>query len=211
MSIKHIVFSLFAVTAFSSFAMAQGGGRQPNQPNQPNQPRRDGDFRRGGGDKRELRRSFVHRGPGMMGPGRIDFNRLNLTDAQKQRIQTLLENNRKTHEANQAQREEMGRLMQFKRQGLLTTEQGTRLTALEAQMKTNADKMQSDLMAVFTPEQKTLVEQMRSQWGGGEGRGGRMRLRMQGPRGPGAGGGGMNRPGGPIGGGNQPPPPPMDN
>lgn len=198
MSIKNIVFSIFAVAAFSSFAMAQGGGQQP--------PKEGGMGRGGerGGGGREFGRGFGDRGPGRRvgGPGRIDFNRLNLTDAQKQRIQTLLENNKKSFETNKAQFEEMGKLMQLKRQGLLTTEQGTRLTALEAQMKTNADKMQSDLLAILTPEQKTLVEQMKNQRGGGG-----MRERMPQRRGP----GGMNRPGGPNGGGNQPPPPPTDN
>lgn len=196
MSIKNIVFSILAIAVFSSFALAQGGGRT-NQPNQPNQPPRDGvgrgDRERGmGGSGFRMMRP---RG-GM--PGMFDFNRLNLTDAQKQRIQTILDTNRQSAQNNQAQMEEMGRLMMLKRQGLLTTEQGTRLTALEAQMTSSRDKFRNDIIGVLTPEQRTLFEQMQNE------RGGRMRGMRDGGgmrRGP----GGQNRP---MGGGNPQQPPP---
>ena len=191
MTIKNLVVSIFAVAAFGSAVLAQGG----------QQPPREGMGR--GGERQMGERGMMRmqvRRPG--GPGGIDFNRLNLTDAQKQRIQTLLENNRRTSETNRAQFEEMGKLMGFKRQGLLTTEQGTRLTALQAQMKTDADRRQNELMAVFTPEQKTLVEQMQNERGRGmRGMGGGQNRRMlQMRRMPGA----PNRPNRP----NQPPPPP---
>jgi Spy/CpxP family protein refolding chaperone len=201
MSLKNIVLSILVLAAFSTFAMAQGGTQPPNQPNQL--PRERG-FGRGG---REFgREGFGERGPGMRRPNRIDFNRLNLTDAQKVRIQTLLENNRKSAETNKAQFEEMGRLRGLKREGLLTTEQGTRLTTLEAQMKTNGDRMRNDLLAIFTPEQKVLVEQMQNERGGrGEMRRGmQMRRERGGQNGPG-------RRGRPMGGGNQPPQPPPTN
>src|SRR5687768_1269046 len=135
MSFKNIIGSVLAVAAFGSFAMAQGG--------QPNQPPKDGRGDRRGGEMRA--RGFGGEGVRMMRPGRMDFNRLNLTDAQKQRIQSLHENQRRSWETNKAQFEEMGKLMRLKREGLLTTEQGTRLTALQAQMKTNSDRMQADL------------------------------------------------------------------
>lgn len=205
MSIKNIFLSILAITVFGSFAFAQGGGRS-NQPNQPNQPQRDSFGRRNDSDGRGR---FDNRGFGMMRggmPGMIDFNRLNLTDAQKQRIQSLLESNRQSAQNNQAQFQEMGRLMMLKRQGLLTTEQGTRLTLLEAQMTSNRDRMRSDLLAILTPEQRTVFEQMQNERRGGPGGDGmrRMRERTFQRRGP----GGPARSGAPLGGGTPPPAPP---
>jgi Spy/CpxP family protein refolding chaperone len=199
-SMKNFVVSIFAVAMFGTFAMAQGGGQPPRQPNQPPGPGGMGPGKRQFGERR------MHR-PGMMrqrmgGPGRIDFNRLNLTDAQKQRIQALMENQRRAGEANRAQFEEMANLMRLKREGLLTTEQGTRLTALEAQMKTNGDRFQSDLMAILTPEQRTLVEQMRNERGrmGGMRRAPRMPMRRM-----------LRAPNAPARPNNPPPPPPTQN
>jgi Spy/CpxP family protein refolding chaperone len=178
MSIKNIVFSILAVAACSSFAMAQGGG----QPMPKEGMGRGGDGPRGGmmrGGERGMRRG-----------GMMNFERLNLTDAQKQRIQTLLENNRKTMEAGKTQFEEMGNLMRLKAQGLLTTEQGTRLTSLQAQMKTTHERMQNDILSVLTPEQKTLFEQSRGGERPGMRRGGMMMRRggegggRRGPNGP---------------------------
>jgi Spy/CpxP family protein refolding chaperone len=180
MSIKNIVFSILAVAACSSFAMAQGGG-QP----MPKEGMGRGDGPRGG---MMMRREGGERRMGR--GGMMNFERLNLTDAQKQRIQTLLENNRKTMESGKAQFEEMGNLMRLKAQGLLTTEQGTRLTSLQAQMKTTHERMQNDILSVLTPEQKTLFEQSRGGERGGMGRG-EMRMRR------GGGEGGRRGPNGP--------------
>ena len=174
MLIKRFVFSILAVAMLGSFALAQGGGTNP-----PKQPQRDG-FGRRDGDGRGF--GMMRHGGGM--PGMMDFSRLNLTDAQKQRIQAILDSQRQSAQTNQAQFEEMGRLMMLKRQGLLTTEQGTRLTALEAQMTSNRDRVRNDILAVLTPEQKTIFDQMQNE------RGERMRgmrddgFRRRGPGGP---------------------------
>ena len=175
MSIKNIIVSICAVVIFSSFAMAQNG--------QPNPKPQDGGQKRGemGGGRGEGMGGPGMGGPGMgmrgqggpgmggpgMGGGMMDFNRLNLTDDQKQKIQTLQTSHKSMMEANKTQMEEMGKLSQLKREGLLTSAQGTRLTALEAQMqtqmKTNMEKMQNDVLVILTPEQKVLVEQMKKQ------------------------------------------------
>jgi Spy/CpxP family protein refolding chaperone len=206
MSIRNFFVLILTICAFSSLALAQGG--QPNQPNQPNQSPRDGFGRRGDGSGRGGRGfgdGQQRRGIEMMqqrrmhiGGGMNDFRRLNLTDTQKQRIQTVLENNRRTAETSQAQFEEMRRLMQLRHQGLLTTEQGTRLTSLEAQMSGNRDRMRNEILAVLTAEQKTLFEQMQNQRGPGM-RG--MRERMLQRRGP---AGQIGPRGGPRGGGGNP-------
>lgn len=101
----------------------------------------------------------------------MDFARLNLTDAQKVRVQAVMDNYDRTRQASQAQFEEMGRLMRLRREGLLTSEQGTRLTSLEAQMTTNAERVRSELLAILTPEQRTVYEQMRNDRGDGGRRG----------------------------------------
>lgn len=174
MSIKNIIISGFAVTAFGTIAMAQGG--QPNQaPKEPmgrpgagkmeREPRGDKDGR-GGMIGRGMRR-----GMGMRRGGMMNFERLNLTDAQKQRIQAIQASAKNSRESNKTQFEEVGNLMRLKREGLLTGEQGTRLTALQVQMQTqmksSMDKTQSDIMAVLTPDQKTLLDQMKNQRPGG--------------------------------------------
>lgn len=173
MSIKKIFLTGFAVVAFGSLAMAQGG--------QPNQPQRDGGMKRPGGEMRGNKRS----GRRMMRSG-MSFEKLNLTDAQKQRIQAIQESSRSAREANQTQFEELGKLMRLKREGLLTSEQGTRLNAMQVQMqtkmKTDMEKMHSEIMAVLTPDQKILLGQGRGDREGGRG----MRGGMTPPDGAGA-------------------------
>lgn len=181
MSIKNIIISGFAVAAFGTVAMAQTG--QPNQP--PQGPMgRPGAEKMGKGPRGEggPGRGMMGRGMGMRRGG-MNFERLNLTDAQKQRIQAIQASAKNSTEANKTQFEEFGNLMRLKREGLLTSEQGTRLNALQVQMQTqmkaNMDKMQADIMAVLTPDQKTLLEQTRMQRPGGE------RGRMRGGQRPG--------------------------
>lgn len=181
MSIKNIIISGFAVAAFGTAAMAQTG--QPNQPPQ-------GPMGRPGAEKMEKRprgeggpgRGMMGRGMGMRRGG-MNFERLNLTDAQKQRIQAIQASAKNSREANKTQFEEFGNLMRLKREGLLTSEQGTRLNALQVQMQTqmkaSMDKTQADILAVLTPDQKTLLEQTRMQGPGGE------RGRMRGGQRPG--------------------------
>lgn len=192
MSIKNVLLTGLAVAAFSSFAMAQQGG-------QPGQAPKEG-MKRSGGMQRGGRGGFgggERRGPGMMGGG-MSFEKLNLTDAQKQRIQAIQESASTTREANKTQFEEFGKLLRLKREGLLTTDQGTRLNALQVQMqakmRTDMEKMHNDILAVLTPDQKTLLEQGRGGMGGGRGEG----------RGPG-GRGGQGGPGGPGRGAQAPP------
>lgn len=177
MNIKNLLATFMTIVFAGSIAMAQNN--PPRQPNQGPDGMKRG-MGRDGGDRNRMRGDRMPGGRGMRG---MDFNRLNLNDSQKQRIQTLMDNNRKSFEANKTQFEEMGNLMRLKREGLLTTEQGNRLTTLEAQMTANREKMRNDILAVLTPEQKTLYEQMGNQPRGD--RGGMMRMRA--PGGPGQG------------------------
>lgn len=195
MSIKNIIISGFAVAAFGAVAMAQTG--QPNQaPKGAMERPGAGKMDRGGRGDRPGR-GMMGRGMGMRRGGMMNFERLNLTDAQKQRIQAIQASAKNSREANKTQFEEFGNLMRLKREGLLTSEQGTRLTALQVQMQTqmkaNMDKMQADILAVLTPDQRTLLEQSRNQRPGGD--------RMRGPR------AGQT----PMPNGGAPPPPPSNN
>lgn len=172
MSIKNIFLTISAVAAFGSFAMAQDGV--------PNQSAREGGTKRPGGERmrdehgRGMHRPGEMRGDEMRGE-MMDFGKLNLTDAQKQKIQAIQESAKNSREANKSQFEEFGNLMRLKREGLLTTEQGTRLNALQVQMQTqmraNMEKIHNDILAVLTPDQKTLLEQDRNREGGREKRG----------------------------------------
>jgi Spy/CpxP family protein refolding chaperone len=181
MSIKNIIISGFAVAAFGTVAMAQTG--QPNQsPQGPMGRPGAGKMEKGPRGEGRPERRMMGRGMGMRRGG-MNFERLNLTDAQKQRIQAIQASAKNSREANKTQFEEFGNLMRLKREGLLTSEQGTRLNALQVQMQTqmkaNMDKMQADIMAVLTPDQKTLLEQARMQRPGGD------RGRMRGGQRPG--------------------------
>src|SRR5438552_2693468 len=122
MSIKNIIVSICAIVALSSFATAQGG--QPNQKPQDGGQKREGMGGRGGmmGRGEGMGGSA---GMGMRGPGMMDFGKLNLTDDQKQKIQAIQESAKTARDANKTQFEEMGKLQQLKREGLLTAQQGT--------------------------------------------------------------------------------------
>lgn len=171
MNIKNVIVSAFAVATFSAATFAQVNPPQPPEPaNRQERGERVG--KRGGGDKRPgMRRGGMRRGAMMRGAlmrrNRMNFDRLNLTDAQKQRIQAIQASAQNSREGNKAQFEEMRNLMRLKRQGLLTTEQGTRLTALQVQMqtqmRTSMEKTRNDIMAVLTADQKTLLNQMNNQ------------------------------------------------
>ncbi|MGI9035674.1 MAG: Spy/CpxP family protein refolding chaperone [Pyrinomonadaceae bacterium] len=168
MSIKNILLTISAVAVFGSVAMAQGG--------QPNQPTREGGMKRAGGEGMDRMRG--ERGEMGGGMRMMDFSRLNLTDAQKQRIQAIQESAKNSREANKSQFEEFGNLMRLKHEGLLTSDQGTRLNALQVQMQTqmraNMEKMRNDILSVLTPDQKTLLEQNGNHEGGGRERRGGM-------------------------------------
>lgn len=157
MSIKKIFLTGLAVIAFGSLAMAQA--EKPDQPSSRRQMKRHGAMNRGGGHGFEMGRPGGMRGE----TGMINFENLNLTDAQKQRIQAIRESARNSREANKNQFEEFGKLMRLKREGLLTTEQGTRLNALQVQMQTqiraDMEKQRNDILAVLTPDQKVLLGQ----------------------------------------------------
>jgi protein CpxP len=151
------VTSGLAVVALSSFVMAQD--------NRTTTPSQDDTQKM---ERKEGRRGFGRRDGGMRRGGRGGFGmhglrQLNLTDAQKEQIRTLMESKRGNREANQAQREELRQIIEAKRGGTITAEQEARLKAFRQQRRENARQMHEQILAILTPEQKAQLEQLKQE------------------------------------------------
>jgi Spy/CpxP family protein refolding chaperone len=146
MSLKNKFFSAltmaFALAAFSTFAAAQ----ETTKTDSDNTQKRE--WRKG---KRDGMGKGFRRGGGGMMRGLRD---LNLTDAQKTQIRTIMEANR----PDQTAFEEMRTLRQAKRDGSLTAEQQERLKTLRQQSKEKGQALQTQILAVLTPEQLQQLE-----------------------------------------------------
>jgi periplasmic protein CpxP/Spy len=153
MSFKNKLFSAltmaFALFAFSTFVSAQETPKTDSDNTQKQEKRewrkgkRDGmgkGFRRGGGFMRELRG-------------------IELTDAQKEQIRTIMEANR----PDQKVMEEFKTLHQAKRDGTLTAEQQERLKTLKQQAFDKQQAVHSQVLAILTPEQRQQVEQKKAE------------------------------------------------
>lgn len=89
------------------------------------------------------------------------ISELNLTDSQKQQVNSIVEINKTATAAN---REEFKQLIMQRRDSsaVLTPEQDTRLRELGSQLRAAGKKMSDDLIAVLTPEQQAQLEQKRA-------------------------------------------------
>lgn len=155
MSLKNKFFSAltmaFAVFAFSTFVSAQETTKTDSDNMQKQEKRewrkdgkRDGmgkGFRRGG---RGGRRGGFMRG----------FRDLNLTDAQKQQIKTIMDANR----PDQASMEEMKTLFEAKRNGTLSADQKERMKTLKQQSREKGAAIHQQILAILTPEQLQQLE-----------------------------------------------------
>ena len=156
MSFKNKFFSAltvaFALFAFSSFAAAQDNTQTDSDKQQKREWRRG---KRDGGGKGFRRGGFgALRG----------LRELNLTDAQKEQIRTIMEANR----PDQATMEEMRTIRQAKRDGTITPEQKERAKALREQARLKADNVEQQVLAVLTAEQRQQLEakkaEMKQKW-----------------------------------------------
>jgi Spy/CpxP family protein refolding chaperone len=86
---------------------------------------------------------------------------LNLTDAQKQQVHTIIH---QSEESTRPQREEMRQLMMQSRQGTLSADDQAKLTQLREQLRTANKKMHDDIVAVLTPDQQTKLKQAEEEW-----------------------------------------------
>jgi periplasmic protein CpxP/Spy len=152
MKIKTILLSSFAIIALSTISFAQETKPTENQDSVKKE--------RGFGKRGE--RSFGGKRGGKRGKdGMIrGLEKLNLTDAQKEQLNALKERN-KTQFA--PQREEMKQLIGKKRDGIITVDEQNRLKELKGQMMENGRKMQEEMMSILTPEQKTQLEQIKTE------------------------------------------------
>ena len=84
---------------------------------------------------------------------------IELTDAQKQQIKTIMESNR----GNDSARTEIRTLVEARRNGALSDDQKARLKELRQQSQEKARIVREQILAVLTPEQKVQLEQRRQQ------------------------------------------------
>lgn len=156
MSYKRKLFSAlatgFAVVSFSAFASAQTDNAQPQQDATQKQGRRE----RGEGMGK-------HEGGGHHGDrmGMRELSQLNLTDAQKQQIKSIMEANRKDDDSSN--RQELRQIMQAKRDGTITPEQEQTLKNAKQQMRRNMEQTHQQILAILTAEQRAQLEQIKQQ------------------------------------------------
>lgn len=163
MSLKRKILtgitSGFALVALSSFAMAQDNSTTAPQ-REDNQKSERKAWKRGGEGKRD---GFRRGGRGEHGFKMRGLRELNLTDAQREQIRTLMESRRANREANQAQREELRQIIEAKRSGTITADQQARLQAFRDQRREAARQLHEQILAILTPEQKAQLEQLKQE------------------------------------------------
>lgn len=144
------VTSAFAIIAFTTFISAQ----ETNTDTQ-----KDTTQKREWRGKKDGKRDGMRRGfRGGRGGGML--RGIELTDAQKEQVRTIMESKK---EGFQATREEFRTLKQAKRDGSITAEQQTRLDALKTQMKADAKQTHEQIMAILTPEQRDQIEKRKAE------------------------------------------------
>ncbi len=159
MSLKSRFLSIFtaaiAVAAFSTFTFAQNDKASVPAPDKDKAER---PFHRGDRQKGE---GFGHRGGrGMRGMGMMRaFHELNLTDAQKTQIKSIMEANK----PDPAAMEQFHTLAKAKHDGTITSEQEAQLKALREQRQAKMKSVHEQMLNVLTAEQKATLEQKKAE------------------------------------------------
>lgn len=112
-------------------------------------------FERRGGRSGEGFRGKHRGGQGGMLRG---LHELNLTDAQKQQIHSILDSNK----PDQATQEQMRTLGEAKRNGTITAEQQEQLKALRSQGREKMESVHQQILGVLTAEQRQQLEQKKA-------------------------------------------------
>ncbi|MBA2333672.1 MAG: Spy/CpxP family protein refolding chaperone [Acidobacteriota bacterium] len=158
MSLKNKFFSVItlsvAVVAYSTFASAQDSTTTNSSDSVERQEKRE---RKGLGKRGE-------HGKGMRGGRHGGIMRgvrgLDLTDAQKEQLRVIHENNK----PNEAVRQELQAIRQAKRDGgTITAEQKDRLKALRLQSREKAAQIHQQVLAILTSEQRQQLETRKEQ------------------------------------------------
>ena len=84
---------------------------------------------------------------------------INLTDAQKQQIHSIMESNK----PDQATMDQMRTLMEAKRNGTITAEQQEQLKAFRQQGKAKAESIHQQIQSILTPEQIAQIEKNKAE------------------------------------------------
>jgi Spy/CpxP family protein refolding chaperone len=142
---KPMMAGLILSLAFGAIAFAQQTPPQTQNP-APGVQRRPGQMNR----RRAMRRR------GMKGGG---LRQLNLTDAQKQQVRTIMQSNRANTNTTAA-REELAKLRSQRRDGTLTPEGMARVKELRKQFHESRQGVRNQLTGILTPEQKAKFEEM---------------------------------------------------
>jgi Spy/CpxP family protein refolding chaperone len=139
------IAGLFTLT-LAGFASAQDNSTAAGQDKAEKHERRGRGFGRGG-EHRGMKGAHRGGGFGM-------FRDLNLTDAQKEQVRSIMEKNK----PDQAVREEMRSFREARKNGTLTDDQKARLQQFREQAKANRQAVHEQLLAVLTVEQRQQLE-----------------------------------------------------
>ncbi len=155
MSLKNRLFPVLmvaiAVVGFATFTIAQDSTATTPAPDKTE--KHEG----GGWDREKGEGRGDHRG-GSGGMMRM-LHDVDLTEAQKTQIHTIMEANK----PDRATMEEMHTLWKAKEDGTLTAAQKERLTTLKAQSMEKAKAVHQQIMAVLTPEQIAKLKQRKEE------------------------------------------------
>lgn len=164
MSLKHKILSFFTlvltVAAFSTAVSAQDSTNTDRNPaaRQERHHQNKGDRQFGKPGKFGREGHGGRRGGKMMMRG---LHQLNLTEAQKTQIRSLMESNRTV---NESAMQEMRQLAMKKRGGAtLTDSEQARFTALKEQLKASGEQTHNSVLAILTAEQRAQLEQMKAE------------------------------------------------
>lgn len=97
------------------------------------------------------------RGPGMFLRG---LHRLDLTDAQKEQVRSLMESHRT---ANEPLRNELRGIMEKRRDGTITDADKARAGEIRESMRASGEQLHTTVLGLLTPEQTQRLEQMKAE------------------------------------------------
>ena len=159
MSLKNKLFSILTVViaglAFSTFTLAQEDKAPTPAPDKEKAEKHYKGEGREYGKHEGHGEGFGNRHGGIM---RM-MHELNLTEAQKTQIHSIMDANK----PDQAIRDEMRTLFEAKQSGTITAEQQTRLDSLKEQGKAKMKSIHEQILNVLTPEQKAQLEQKKAE------------------------------------------------
>ncbi|HQX54620.1 MAG TPA: Spy/CpxP family protein refolding chaperone [Pyrinomonadaceae bacterium] len=158
MSLKFKFFTVLSLAAATAAFTVATSAQDATVPAEKNTQKVHKGQRRGMGQGEFGHKGMggQRRGMGMRqgaGMGRM-LQGLDLTDAQKTQIQSIMAADKPSQES----REEMRTLMMAKRNGTLTTAQNERFAAMGTERKAKGKAIHEQVMGVLTAEQKAKIE-----------------------------------------------------